>query len=254
MQSLLTSNDCNDTLREGDAVLLKVSGNELEGKGFNELLRYISCLQRKRLKTVLVYGGGMQIDRAYYNLHKSERQRMQSKASVDEAVRKAYFKIRRHLNDWIPAIQFADSFGIQVYEDEIDVSDASLREEFDSITAFGFIGTDGETNYNLNADSVACALIQQFQSIRRAIFCTDVGCIYGKDKKRIPVIHSHHIQDDGSHTFIETSAGIRPKLLACKKSGLSEVLITSATKLRENMDVREMHRESGTIVRNTQGQ
>ncbi len=250
MQSSRLSNGSQKMLREGDAVLLKVSGDELEGKGLSGLMSYIGYLQRRKLRTVLVYGGGMQIDRVHEKKFQTQRRRVQGITAADATVREAYLKIQRHLSEWIPAIRFSDSLVIRAEENTVDVSDASLQQEHDSVTAFGFIGTNGTMNFNLNADSVACALIRKFHAIQRAIFYTNVGCIYGKKKRRIPVMRAQDIREDGSHAFVETSEGIRPKLLASKDCGLSEILITSAEKLRETTEMWAMQKEGGTIVRN----
>jgi len=230
-------------------VLLKVSGEELEGKGLNGILRYISYLQRERLRTVLVYGGGMQIDRLHYKKYQEERKRPQGTVPIDNITLDAYSFIQKHLKLWFPPMQFADSLSIRVHGENIDVSEASLCHEAGSVTAFGFIGTNGIQNYNLNADSVASALIRQFQEIRRAIFCTEVGGVHDKHRRRVPLLHTRNIQSDGSHEFIDTFHGMRPKLLAIRDCGIPEVLITSASKLYETLNMRDLHRRSGgTIV------
>ncbi|NLG06964.1 hypothetical protein GX553_00725 [Candidatus Peribacteria bacterium] len=249
MRVIQSSSGSQEALRKGDVVLLKVSGAELEGKGLNGMLKYISFLQRERLRTVLVYGGGMQIDRLHYKYYQGERKRPQGIVPIDDITLDAYSSIQKHLKIWFPPIQFADSLSIRVCGESINVLDASLCHETGSVTAFGFIGTNGIQNYNLNADSVASALIRQFQEIRRAIFCTEVGGVHEKHQRRVPKLYTRHIRSDGSHKFIDISDGMRPKLLAIRDCGISEVLITSASKLYETLNVRSLHRRSeGTIV------
>ncbi|OGJ60468.1 hypothetical protein A3J34_04230 [Candidatus Peribacteria bacterium RIFCSPLOWO2_02_FULL_51_10] len=267
-----------DQLYEGKVVLVKVSGAEISGENFPKLVEDIRWMIEKKIRVVLIFGGGDQITKKFKEASGKDRPKIDGIGVTDpevltKGVVPSFNEIRAQLKEiLLPETIFIEPkamiceihpdprYGLVGTPQAIELPDAPL-------SAVGFVGTAGpdeeypqeletETgarNLNVNADDVAVALVKQYSAlINELIFITKEGGVRDKEWNLSPLLTDKRLERilSGEDPDIPVEGGMKKKVEAIlsvlKKVG--KIAITDARGLRSEI---ERWKGTGTFCADT---
>ncbi|MFH1670578.1 MAG: hypothetical protein ABIA92_03235 [Patescibacteria group bacterium] len=242
-------------LYKGKSLLIKASGKELSAEKLPILAEGIRNLIRNGIHIVLVFGGGQQIDQEWDARHDQARPKVDGVGITNDEVLRdgvlpAYETLRNAIQKAIPEVEILPPSTLQCTLDEgkglvgLPVCFAGVDDIRNK--AIGFVGEVGGQQVNVNADNIVEALVSDSKSdFNEVIMLTETGGVL-KDHKLVPLILSEDIAQDGSHSIIKVTSGMKKKLASVKKMLplIGKVAMTSVAKLLQEI---EEWKGSGTL-------
>ena len=228
----------------GKIIVVKYGGNAMINEDLKQaVIEDIVLLNLVGIKVVLVHGGGPEISEMLKKTGKESKfvkgLRYTDRETMDIVQMILCGKVNKNLvslfekagghavglggmdGGLFKAIQLVDPDGTE-YGYVGDIKEVNekvvldvLNEGFIPVVSSVAAGMDEETNYNINADTVAAAVAASVEA-EKLILLTDVEGIKDKDGNVIAEIHKNEIYEmihDGS-----ISGGMIPKVLGCLES------------------------------------
>ena len=229
-------------------LLIKISGAEIASEDFVQTVQDIKQLIANKIKVILVFGGGSQIDLHWKkNGHQTPRPKkngvgITSTKVLKDGVIPAYEDIQKKLKTAFHAIsdkQFLDYTNLKCSIKDFDNlgytgTPEKLKIDFSkSLTTIGFVGTtfDNQT-LNVNADEIVALITSKYHSqINEIIFATKTGGVLNKQNKLVSILTQTSIQKilAGQHPNIVANDGMQKKLQEIDNllTHVNKVVITS---------------------------
>ncbi len=254
---------------QGQQLVIKASGRELTTEKLRALVPQIEYLTANGIYTVLVYGGGEQITQEWKDLHPGvDRPKVNGVGiTTDEvrrdAVRPAYEKIRRRLQDALPDFLFfnpedmpCDRVESVIGKDGQPVDPRWVGKPRGLVipqgrnVAIGFMGMMGKEDLNVNADWIARG-VGELDQTGEIFFLTETRGVLDRQKNVVPVLLANEIRSDGGYPGLDIDGGMGLKtlevknLLAATRGRLQKVVFTDGAGLRREI---EDWRGGGTLV------
>ena len=228
----------------GKIIVVKYGGNAMINEDLKQaVIEDIVLLNLVGIKVVLVHGGGPEISEMLKKTGKESKfvkgLRYTDRETMDIVQMILCGKVNKNLvslfekagghavglggmdGGLFKAIQLVDPDGTE-YGYVGDIKEVNekvvldvLNEGFIPVVSSVAAGMDEETNYNINADTVAAAVAASVEA-EKLILLTDVEGIKDKDGNVIAEMHKNEIYEmihDGS-----ISGGMIPKVLGCLES------------------------------------
>ncbi|MBU1123497.1 hypothetical protein KJ652_02810 [Patescibacteria group bacterium] len=242
-------------LYSGETILIKASGKEMLPNKLSALVDNIKSLIANGIHVIFVFGGGDQIDEEWHKTHSEPRKKPDgvgetSEKVLNDGVIPAYTKLREQIESLLPELTVIDPSQI-----ECDIDDSKglvgipteFRIETPQDIAIGFMGHKDEQQLNVNGDDQVRGLVKQFgDQINAVIMLTDIGGVVDDEGKRVNIILSHEMNDDGTHKRIKITGGMKKKLKVGKQilPDIGKFAMTTGSLLQEEI---ESWRGSGTL-------
>ena len=218
----------------GKIIVVKYGGNAMINEDLKQaVIEDIVLLNLVGIKVVLVHGGGPEISEMLKKTGKESKfvkgLRYTDRETMDIVQMILCGKVNKNLvslfekagGHAVGLTQLVDPDGTE-YGYVGDIKEVNekvvldvLNEGFIPVVSSVAAGMDEETNYNINADTVAAAVAASVEA-EKLILLTDVEGIKDKDGNVIAEIHKNEIYEmihDGS-----ISGGMIPKVLGCLES------------------------------------
>ncbi|MBI2638966.1 hypothetical protein HYW83_05240 [Candidatus Peregrinibacteria bacterium] len=228
-------------LYKGKTLLLKVSGRHLEGEKFEAITKAIRKFVSEGIRVVMVYGGGMQIDREWAKKHKAPRPKrdgvgLTTEEVLRDAVLPAYEYLRQRIakrfSDMNPHI--VEPANIAARNNPVGGNQeifrghlfcvfgvtTVFRHEGKPLTIIPFLGKEQDVTrdwppfVNLNADDIVRNVVQNTNAIDEVMMVTETGGVLNKKGKVVPLLSKATIDEiiAGRHPDIEVKDGMLEKL------------------------------------------
>ncbi len=254
---------------QGRQFVIKASGKELAPERLAVLVPQINFLTANGIYTILIYGGGDQIDWEWEEKHpgiprpKVEGIGITTDQVIKDAVLPAYGKIHIQLQQALPDFQFFEP--AQIPCDKVPPIQTGAGDSVDpqwvgrpngfvipqrKNVAIGFVGMVGKHPVNMNADSVAQAT-SQFDQAGELFFLTNTHGVLDEDGQVIPILLASELREDGSHPEVRIEGGMKQKtrearrILLETRNRIRKVAIIGGGDLRSEI---EDWKGSGTLI------
>ncbi|MDO8648274.1 MAG: hypothetical protein Q7R81_00655 [Candidatus Peregrinibacteria bacterium] len=205
--------------------IIKAGGSELCGESLPTLAKYLhQTSTRKDTKTLFVFGGGPQIDVHWRMKHLEPRPKrdgvgITSEEVLRDAVVPAYAAIRAALQELLPLLKILEpqdllcerNTGLGFVGNVKEVKNIQSHK----IIGIGFVGSDGTTELNVNADSIVSTLAHIYSSsIGEVMLLTESGGVLDRFNQRIPQLSRTEIDRilKDENPDISATGGMRKKL------------------------------------------
>lgn len=213
-------------LYHGKTLLLKVSGAEINGPDFPELVKDVRDLTKRGVRIILTFGGGEQISQMYGKpREKIDGVGVTTNAVLQEGVLPAYHSIRGKLASAFPDGEIIEpkavrcdpteneQLGLVGTPREIVLRDAPL-------SVVGFVGMSGDTMLNVNADDIAKQLaLQERDDIEELILLTSTGGVLNTREKIVSLLTERKLDEilSGTSDAVKVEGGMLKKLQAVRE-------------------------------------
>lgn len=255
--------DAYGQLYSDKALMLKISGGELESEDLPILIQDIRNLSLKQF--IIVCGAGKQIDHAwreYCEAHdipcnRSDKENGVNKTSpekLEHAVLPVYQEFQRFMRQVIPE-------GVILKPEQVPCSrmpgygEVGIPSSIEGVNdhrvvVIGSVGSDGDDLLNVNADDIArSVLAQEGQRINEAIMITGPGGVI-HNGEIAPLLWAEDIAEDGTHKKIDVTSGeggMQKKLKEAKAmlEHVEKIVITDIKSVKNEI---ERILGSGTLI------
>ena len=254
-----------------DYIVIKCGGSVLLDEVlFDQLIEDLVTLNKLKLRTIVVHGGGKNIkkklDNAKIKTEFINGLRVTDEKTivlVEEALTELNLEIIKRLkkfncegisfnikNNVINVDTINYELGFVGNPKKVDASKILKEVENNKIPIIIPMGlNDNDNKFNINADTAAGAIAKEIKS-RRLLLMTDVEGILDRDKKLIPEISSKHAKQMIKDQTI--SGGMIPKINTCLdaiNNGVTGVVIVDGRKQHSILFELFSDKGAGTLIR-----
>jgi acetylglutamate kinase len=242
---------------EGETVSIGASGKEMIGEKGDALVRSVCELVENRIRVLIAYGGGKQIDDLYETRYGKKRQKINGVAVTDADVLTCAIDVCDQLQrQLMQRLQQAlpQGFDVDVIQPEEVVCrymdfdrrgyvGEPIRIEHDitaPVTLVGFNGFVGKQRANVNKDDIALntadRMVENFLATETGGVKETFDPAHPEAGKTVPVLFADEIDEQGTHPRYPLSDGMQKKALNAKRmAALSRTVITSGGDIPKEM-------------------
>ncbi len=258
----------------GQTLVIKIGGNSiaLDPEFLTKIARQLEFLQSRRVGTVLVHGGGPQIDKALAASGLARTKGPDGRRQTDPATMAVVARVMNEIS--LTVAETLEQFGCSVYcaakenacfvvakplsEDKsertgmpsaVDTFAIQTQLQKRKIVVLNSVGRgeDG-ADFNINADDYAMAVAMALNA-RRLVLATNVAGVYDSNKEPISCLtpeKAHKLIADGT-----IAHGMIPKVesaLNALESGVGGIVIIDAHKEWALLGELLTHEGFGTLI------
>lgn len=244
-------------------IILKIGGTELASISFAKTIKQIKKLANKGIKFIIVFGGGIQIDKEWAKNNSNPRPKKNGIGIttidvLDKAVLPAYENIVKYLKKEFrkETYFFNKKDVICNYKNRAKFGEVgqirkiNIPKKIAKINVIGFVGQLKNNKYvNINADEIVSSLLVSIKSIIEVIFLTPTGCVLDKNDRRVGLITNKTLDQiiKGKDVNIIAQDGMLQKLKEIKKllPKIPKIAITNLDSLAQEI---ETWQGAGTLI------